>query len=126
MKKLMMPLFLVTLLLAACGGESDNEVAEIPGHLVTGEIANADGQDVVLIVFEDEAERVVDTVKIENGKFEIQTDTKELRQYILLVGEQEMPMILILDEACKDVIVTGELPGIVIIMRIQDQLKVNL
>lgn len=107
MKKLMIPLLSALLLLAAC-----NDKKEIPGHLITGEIANADGQEAVLIVFEDETERILDTVKIENGKFEIETETKELRQYVLLIGENEMPLILILDENAGDINITGELPGI--------------
>lgn len=107
MKKLMISLLSALLLLAAC-----NEKKEIPGHLITGEIANADGQEAILIVFEDETERILDTVKIENGKFEIETETKELRQYVLLIGENEMPLILILDENAGDINIAGELPGI--------------
>ena len=112
MIKFIMPIMAV-LVLIACGGDSDTEAtAEIPGHLLVGEIENADGKEAVLIAFEGEKEKIIDTVKIENGRFEIQTETKELRQYVLLIGSEEMPIILLLDENSKDVNIKGSLPGI--------------
>ena len=111
MKKLLFPLIAMLLILASCGGEEDLS-ADLPGFLITGEIEGADDTEAVLIVFEDEKERVIDTVKIVDGKFEIQTDTKELRQYVLVFGQQEMPLILILDENSNNVAIKGSIPGI--------------
>lgn len=112
----MIPFFLLTLLLVACGGDNENgetdEVVEIPGHTITGEIENAEGMDAVLVIFENQQERVLDSVKITNGQFKFQTETKELREYILLIGQQEMPIVLFLDENSENVTIKGSMPGV--------------
>ncbi|MDA7802974.1 AhpC/TSA family protein [Crocinitomix sp.] len=115
MKKMKSVLFVLiagTLLLTSCGGGENGGDVEIPGHLITGEIAGGDGQEVILIAYEGEQERILDTVVIVDGIFEIQTASKELRQYVLLIGSEEMPVILLLDENSKDITVKGSLPGI--------------
>ena len=115
MTKYIIPFF-AALLLVACGSDGEsgegNEAAEIQGHVITGEIANAEGQEVVLIVFENQQERVIDTVKVENGRFEFHTDTKELREYIIITGADEMPIIMFLDENSENVTIKGSMPGI--------------
>ena len=105
----------MSILLAACGGDgNEDDVSEEvrPGHLITGEIANADGKDAVLLVFEEKKERVIDSVKIVNGKFEFETPNKELREYILIIGEQQMPIVLFLDESSDVVEIEGSYPEI--------------
>ena len=113
MKKFITPIIAFTLLLSSCGsGSEDTAEAEIPGHKIVGEVANGDGQEVILVAYEGETENIIDTVKIENGRFEFQTETKELRQYVILFGEQEMPIVLLLDENDKDIVIKGSMPGL--------------
>jgi hypothetical protein len=100
MKKLLIPFFSLLVLLTSCGGESEKE---IPGHRISGELSNAEGLEIVLISNEGEKEEVIDTVKVTDGKFEFETPTKELRQYILVFGGEEMPILLMLDEKSKDI-----------------------
>lgn len=107
MKKIIFPVLVTLLALTSCGGSDDSK-----GHIISGEIANAEGETAILRVFEDRKEVPLDTVQIVNGKFEFETNTKELREYILLVGEDEIPVILFLDENSEDVTITGSLPGI--------------
>lgn len=119
MKKHLIPFLLSALILTACGsnGESGSETEadipqEIPGHTITGQIEGADGEQVMLVVFEDKKDKVLDSVIVKNGEFKINTLTKELRQYVLIVGTQEMPLILILDEESVNPTVQGTFPGI--------------
>ena len=105
------------MLLTACGGDSDADESTVneevrPGHLITGEISNADGKDAVLFVFQEKKEQLIDSVKIVNGKFEFETPSKELREYILIIGEQQMPIVLFLDESSDVVEIKGSYPEI--------------
>lgn len=109
MKNIILIVALLPLLIASCGGKSGTE-STYP--IVKGEIANADGENAVLVVFEDQAERIIDSVQILDGKFEIEADTNALREYILIVGQQEMPIILFMDQTTEVVTVKGSLPGI--------------
>jgi len=93
-------------------GETDIEESSRPGHLITGEIDNAEGLDAVLLMFEEKKEKVIDTVQITNGKFEFETPTKELREYILIIGEQQMPIVMFLDESSDVVEINGSYPEI--------------
>ena len=125
MKKFITPIIAFTLLLSSCGsGSEDTAEAEIPGHKIVGEVANGDGQEVILVAYEGETENIIDTVKIENGRFEFQTETKELRQYVILLGEQEMPIVLLLDENDKDIVIKGSMPAIPYKSVVQFQNKV--
>ncbi len=110
MKKLLVALLALPFFMASCGASNETDGNEKP--VISGEIENAEGEDAVLIVFENQAERVVDSVKIQNGKFSIELDTTDLREYILIIGKQEVPVILFLDENTKEVKVKGSLPGI--------------
>lgn len=120
MKKQLIPFFLSAFIFTACGGDGDSgtdndetqNVTEVPGHTISGQIEGADGESAMLIVFEEEQEKLVDSVGIVNGQFQFQTDTKELRQYVLLIGSQEMPIVLILDEESENPTITGSFPGI--------------
>lgn len=113
MKKYITPIIVFALFLSSCGSGSDVAAEdEIPGHTIVGEVTNGDGQEVILVAYEGETENIIDTVKIENGRFQFQTETKELRQYVILFGENEMPIVLLLDENDKDVVIKGSMPGI--------------
>lgn len=100
--------------LVSCGGDGETDIEESsrPGHLITGEIDNAEGLDAVLLMFEEKKEKVIDTVQITNGKFEFETPTKELREYILIIGEQQMPIVMFLDESSDVVEINGSYPEI--------------
>ncbi len=112
MNKFIIPIISLVFLIASCGNNGEESTEKLGGHIITGEVTGADGQNAVLVVFEDQKERVLDTVVVADGKFQFETDTRELREYILLVGENEMPVILFLDESSEDVTVKGALPGI--------------
>lgn len=109
----------MTLILTACGGddessnESEIEIPQVlPGHTITGKVDGADGEKVLLIVFEDKKDVVLDSAIVANGEFTLNTKTKELRQYVVVVGSQEMPIIMILDEESENPTISGAFPGI--------------
>lgn len=111
MNKLIFPIIALIAILTSCSGNADKS-ADLPGHLISGEVANAEGFDVKLVVFENGEERIIDSSKVADGLFEVQTETKELREYILLVGENEMPVVLFLDEGTMNVTIKGDMPGL--------------
>ena len=121
MKNKLIPFFILALVFMACAGNSNNEnetsnetdlPIELPGHTITANIEGATGELAMLIVYEGEKERVIDSIKIASDQFTMQTDTKELRQYVMIVGSQEMPIVLVLDEDSDNPTITGSLPGI--------------
>ena len=109
MKKLIFPILALGLLGSCAGGDRS---ANIPGHLITGEIENADGSEIIVNVFQNGEEIPLDTITIKDGKFSLETETKELREYIFLLGEQEMPIVLFLDEESKNVEIKGTYPNL--------------
>jgi len=104
-------LFIAALMLSCGGTDETEESVEKKGHVITGDVTGADGSMVRLVVFEGGAEVVVDSAIVTAGKFELETKTKELREYILFF-DAEMPLILFLDEASTNVKITGSVPGI--------------
>lgn len=99
-------------LLVSCGGETSEQTEkELPGHLISGKIQGAEGEKVRLMVFEGGKEVFIDSAIIVDGSYQVRTKTNELREYILFVGT-DVPIILFLDEASKDVNVSGSVPGI--------------
>ncbi|MCG8576039.1 MAG: AhpC/TSA family protein [Flavobacteriales bacterium] len=101
----------------ACGGgvelEGDDTQDMLPqGHVISGKIEGGEGQPVMLLVFEDGEQSVVDSTKITNGEFKIKTKTLGLRQYVMMIGGQELPIVLMLDAESRDVKITGSIPGI--------------
>ena len=67
----------------------------------------------ILYVFEKEKQKPVDTALIENGKFRLETKTKDLRLYFVKVdpdNKQEPPVYLISDESDENVIIKGDYP----------------
>ena len=113
MKKLnyLLPLIVLAFATFSCGGSGEEEVTEVPGHIITGDVKGAEGSMITMMVFEGGAEVVVDSCIVKDGKFELETKTKELREYIIFF-DGEMPLILFLDEESKDVKITGSVPGI--------------
>lgn len=108
--------FLMAGLLVACGGEQTSKETEETGnkgHAITGQIkgAEAEGQWVKLAVFEGGNERMIDSTVIKNGQFELNTVTTEMREYILFIGQEEMPVVLFLDETDVNVSLKGSYPG---------------
>jgi len=113
MKKLnyLLPIFFFGLATYSCSGNSEEEITEPAGHIITGDVKGAEGNMITMMVFEGGAEVVVDSCVVKDGKFELETKTKELREYIIFF-DGEMPLILFLDEESKDVKINGSVPGI--------------
>lgn len=109
-KKLII-LFTSISMLSACGGIKSNESDEATFHTISGTVKGGEGQKVRLMVFEGGKEKFIDSCNIQDGTFEVKTKTKELREYILFIGE-DVPVLLFLDESDQDVKVEGSLPGI--------------
>lgn len=111
-KKSFYVLFLLTSFIVSCGGSEESktdEPVEEKGHTISGTIDNAEGQKVRLMVFESGKQTFIDSTFVKEGKYSVKTFTKELRQYVLFVGE-DSPVILFLDENSKDVNVSGSVP----------------
>ncbi len=87
---------------------------DINGRYITGTVEGADNNKVVLYSFDGQNEVIIDSTTIDdNGEYVLETDTKELKYYALMIetGQQgEMPVILFLDEDSKEVDVSGSLP----------------
>ncbi len=107
---------LFSIILISCdSGPSD---ADIEGRFVTVEIDGAEGEDFILISFEEGKEVVVDSATVVDGKFTLETQTKELRYYVMMqdvknpspTEQPEMPIILFLDENSENVTLTGSFP----------------
>lgn len=106
-------LFIAPVLFFNCSGSDENNDAEIavePGHTIQGKVQGAEGKKVKLLVVEGGKEVFIDSCLIVDGSFELKTQTKELREYALVL-ENEF-ILLFLDEASKDVEVNGEFPGL--------------
>ncbi len=109
MKKYAAFSFLTALLVACGGGEEETETIE--GHLISGTVTGGDGEAVILTLFENGEEKLVDSTRVVDGKFELTTATKDLRQYVLQVGADQMPLVLFLDRFSKDIQIKGSIPG---------------
>ncbi|MEX1003257.1 MAG: TlpA disulfide reductase family protein [Crocinitomicaceae bacterium] len=105
---------LLSFLLIACGGsEEETDTEEREGIKITGNIKGAEGQKVSMWVFEKGEGRKVDSTFIKDGNFELWTETEELRQYVVQVGEQSGEVIYIFpDEEVEEVVIKGEVPGL--------------
>ncbi len=107
-------LALITLLISiafvSCNSRPSDD--DIEGRYITGKVDGADGEKVILFSFEGQNEVIIDSTEIdEEGNFLLETDTKELKYYALMIDKEgEMPVILFLDEESKDVDVSGSLP----------------
>jgi peroxiredoxin len=101
---------LVTTALVSCKSRPSDD--EIDGRYITGTVEGADGEKVILFSFDGQNEVIIDSTNIdEKGEFLLETDTKKLKYYALMIEKEgEMPVILFLDEDSKDVDVSGSLP----------------
>jgi thiol-disulfide isomerase/thioredoxin len=114
MKKLIhyiLPVFAVSMLVS-CGGPTEETAEPVveKGHVITGKVQGAEGQEAKLIVLEGGLNTAIDSCLIVNGAFELSTKTKELRQYLVYVADELV--LLFLDPESKDVTITGSMPGI--------------
>lgn len=114
LKKLIIAIGIVSL--TACGskgGENvDGEVQEVKTIQINGDISGADGQWARLLSFEGGKEVMIDSAQITSGKFTVQTKTNQLREYILLIGQAEMPIVFFGDESNEVVNIKGSVPGV--------------
>jgi peroxiredoxin len=106
--KITLAIALLTFTVFSC--ESLPTDADIEGRFIDVEIENAEGEKVQLISFENEDEKLVDSTVVKDGKFRLETNTKDLRYYILLIGEQDAPLIMFLDEESENVSLKGSYP----------------
>jgi thiol-disulfide isomerase/thioredoxin len=84
--KITLSIFLLfSIFLSSCGGEGDQD-EERDGIKITGTILNGNSQKVRIWVFEEDGERLVDSTIVEGDYFEIWTDTKEMREYVIEFG----------------------------------------
>ncbi len=101
---------LITTAFVSCNSRPSDD--DIEGRYITGKVEGADGEKVILFSFDGQNEVIIDSTEIdEKGEFLLETDTKELKYYALMIDKEgEMPVILFLDEDSKDVDVNGSLP----------------
>jgi peroxiredoxin len=100
----------------ACGGEdSTDEVTENDPNstLVTGDISGmTDGETVTLWVFEEGKEKAIDSAVVKGGTFLLKTETKELREYVLEIGERQQMIYLFPDESSEAIKLSGDYANI--------------
>ena len=68
-----------------------------------------DGNKIQLYSFQGGKEIVIDSAVVKGGQFKLETKTKELRFYYMIYKEGEVPVVLFLDEACKNVKIKGNI-----------------
>lgn len=100
--------------LTACGGEEgDTESSEaINGHLIEGELTGAEGQKVILWAYEDGKEVRIDSSTVIDNAFHLVTHTKELREYVLDIGQDHQLVYLFPDENSSTITVSGDYSSI--------------
>lgn len=101
---------LSTLLFTITSCDSTPTDEDIEGRFIDVNVENANGDNVMLVAFEDGKDNMIDSATVVDGKVRLQTNTKELRFYVLMVGEQEAPIILFLDEDAENVTINGSKP----------------
>jgi thiol-disulfide isomerase/thioredoxin len=102
----------VLLALVACGSgeETSSEAAtENQGTKITLDISGmTDGEKVKLWVFEDGEEKAIDSANVQGGQIVLKTVTKELREYVLDIGEKHQMVYLFADESAEDIAISGD------------------
>lgn len=110
MKKSIYSLLLASTLLIfnSCNeSKSDNS---IPGRFISGEVEGAEGKEVVLLVFEGGKQIGIDTTTIIDNKFELETKTKDLRLYLVVVNPADkasVPVYIVSDESDNNIKLSG-------------------
>ncbi|MFK8039487.1 MAG: redoxin domain-containing protein [Crocinitomicaceae bacterium] len=87
--------------------------SDIEGRFINGEVSGADGNDVVLTVFDGGKQVNIDTATVVDGKFTLETKTKDLRLYFIVVNpndKESLPAYLLSDPSDRDVKVKGTYP----------------
>ncbi len=114
MKKTLLSLAVLaisTLMFNSCETKSEDE--SIEGRYITGNIKNANGKEVQLFVFEDGKQFSIDTAVVENDQFKLETKTKDLRLYFIVVDPSDktsLPVYIISNKDDKNITVSGEMP----------------
>jgi len=114
--KITLAVVILSITLFSCESKPSDD--DIEGRFIDGDIEGADGMNVMLISFENGEETIIDSTKIVEGEFRLETKTKELRYYVLMISPEdetsmenrEMPLILFLDENSENVLITGSVP----------------
>lgn len=113
MKKLLKYALILTLAFGTTAFTScDNRPkdSDIEGLFIDVELEGAeDGTKIQLYSFEAGQEVLIDSTVVKEGKFRLETKTKELRFYYMMYKEGEVPVVLFLDEDSKGVTVTGDI-----------------
>lgn len=122
MRKLIYYILPVALLGLAwsCGGsEESTEEGNPSGIKISGEIEGGENQRVVIWVFEDQDQRILDSTFIKDGKFTLWTETKELREYAIQIGSNKGNITpinnwiyLFPDESAGDIEITAKFPNV--------------
>jgi len=104
----------VLLALVACGGgddtsSEDSTTSQNEGTKITLDISGiTDGEKVKLWVFEDGEEKSIDSAYAKGGQIVVRTVTKELREYVLDIGEDHKMVYLFADESAEDITINGD------------------
>lgn len=105
--------------LQACGGAE--QVEDHPdGIQIVGNIEGGEGQSVTMWVFEGGGDELIDSSIVENGTFELWTQTKELREYVIEFGSPSTSLTnavnnliyIFPDETSGKIEISGSFPGI--------------
>lgn len=87
--------------------------ADIEGRFINGEVSGADGKEVILTVFENGKQQNIDTAIIEKGKFILETKTKDLRLYFVLVNpadKNSQPAYIMSDRSDENITIKSVYP----------------
>ena len=102
---------LASVVFTACNSKPSD--ADIPGRFITGKVTGADGKEVILTVFEDGKQINIDTAIVEKGEFLLETKTKDLRLYFIVVNPEDkesMPAYILSDSSDENVTITSTYP----------------
>ena len=112
MKRIVLSLaILSTIGFTACNSELSD--ADITGRFIRGEVSGADGKNVVLTVFENGKQVNIDTATVEKGKFTLETKTKDLRLYFVLLNPSDknsQPAYILSDRSDENVKIKSTYP----------------
>ena len=109
MKKLLKYALALTLVVTAFTScDNRPKDADIAGLFIDGNLEDAeDGTKIQLFSFQAGKEVLIDSTEVTEGKFRLETKTKELRFYYMMYKEGENPVVLFLDEESEGVTLTG-------------------
>jgi hypothetical protein len=111
MKKII-GLFLIAIVAVSCGASEENDDEQHAGIKISGLINGASGEKVSLWVFEGAKESLIDSTTMIDNAFTLYTDTKELREYVLDIGENHELVYLFPDENSGNIEIKGDYNGL--------------